>query len=116
MMNTNKIVRLAALILALIVPFQVQAMSYAIPETWGGVNIVFYVMSLILLRDKVMIPVLKVLAAALFATVLSFVLYWLQSQPLPLLWAGLAFLLYLAGLVITHRSLLVDLKSILRGD
>ncbi|NCB36822.1 MAG: hypothetical protein EOM58_12370, partial [Clostridia bacterium] len=38
----------------------------------------------------------KVLAAALFATVLSFVLYWLQSQPLPLLWAGLTFLLYLA--------------------
>jgi porin len=36
MMNTNTFFRLAALILALIAPFQVQAMSYAIPETWGG--------------------------------------------------------------------------------
>ena len=82
----------------------------------GFMNIVFYLMSLILLRDKVMIPVLKVLAAALFATVLSFVLYWLQSQPLPLLWAGLTFVLYLSGLVITDRALLVDLKSVLRGE
>lgn len=36
MMNTNTLVRLATLILALVAPFQVQAMQYAIPETWGG--------------------------------------------------------------------------------
>ena len=36
MTNANTVRRLAILIIALIAPFQVQAMQYAIPETWGG--------------------------------------------------------------------------------
>lgn len=105
--------RLMALYLGIRHSFNVAILAFCIAS--GLMNIVFYVMSLILLQDKVLLPLSKVIGAAIFATGLSFALHRVQSTSSPLVWAGLAFFAYLAGLMISDRKLLPELKVIVKG-